>query len=155
MGIDVTSSIVINRPRTEVAAFLEDPANDPRWIRALSSVEPLTPPPYGKGTRVRRVAKMAGRTIDYTTEITAYLPGQRNEMDTIKGLPMHVTYEIADDGDGRTRVSVRNEGGSGFLFSLAGPLIGRMVKSRVDGDLRELKRILERDGTAPTASSGR
>ncbi len=143
MAIDVTSSTVIQRPRQVVAAFIEDPANDTRWIRALSRAEPLTPPPYTTGTRVRRLANMAGRTIDYTTEITAHEPGARTEMDTIKGLPMHVTYTLADDGPDCTRVSVRNQGGSGFLFAVAGPLIGRIVKSRVDGDLRQLKSILE------------
>ena len=145
MAIDVTSSTVIDRPRAAVASFLEDPSNDPRWIRALSTAERLTPPPYGPGTRVRRVAKMAGRTIDYTTEITAHIPGERTEMDTVKGLQMHVTYALTDEGEERTRVSIRNQGGSGFLFAIAGPLIGRMVKSRVDDDLRELKRILESD----------
>lgn len=143
MAIDVTSTILIDRPRADVAAFIENPGNDTGWIRALSSAEPLTPPPYTTGTRVRRVAKMAGRTIDYTTEITAHEPGARTEMDTIQGLPMHVTYTLEDDGPNGTRVSVRNQGGSGFLFAVAGPLIGRMVRSRVDGDLRELKAILE------------
>ena len=143
MAIDVTSRIVVERPRATVAAFLEDPANDTRWIRALSRAEPLTPPPYTVGTRVHRIAKMAGRTIDYTTEITAHEPGARTEMNTIKGLPMRVIYTLDDDGPDRTRVSVRNEGGSGVLFAVAGPIIGRMVKSRVDGDLRQLKAILE------------
>ncbi len=135
MPIDVTATIDISRPRPEVAAFLEDPANDLRWIRALSSSEKLTDGPVGKGTRVRRVAKMMGRPIDYTTEITAYDPGAVLAMDTVSGpFPMHVTYTLTDTADG-TRVSVRNQGGSGWMFALFSPLIGRMVNSRVKGDL--------------------
>ena len=64
-------------------------------------------------------------------------------MDTVSGpFPMHVTYTLTDTADG-TRVSVRNQGGSGWMFALFSPLIGRMVNSRVKGDLVALKAALE------------
>lgn len=144
MPIDVMSQVTVRRPRPEVAAFLRDVSNDHRWIRALSSpAETLSMGDYGKGTRIRRVAKMAGRSIDYTTEVVEYVPDELTTMDTVSGpFPMRVTYALADSPDGTT-VSVRNEGGKGLLFRIFGPVIGRMVRSRVDGDLGQLKRLLE------------
>lgn len=143
MAVDVRSRIEVNRPRDQVAAFLEDPANDHRWIRAL--VEParvLTDGPFGNGTRVRRVARMAGAKLDYTTEVVEFRPSAKTVMKTVTGPPMVVTYSLADSAGG-TEVTVRNEGGSGLMFRLFGWLVGRMVRSRVDGDLRRLKQVLE------------
>ena len=145
MAIDVTASVKVDRQRSEVAAFLENPANDLRWIRALTSAERLTDGAFGKGTRVRRVARMLGREMTYTTEITSYEPGTTLAMKTTEGpIAMIVTYSLADAGEG-TRVSVRNQGGSGFVFAVFGPLIGLMVNGRVKGDLKQLKRTVEQD----------
>src|SRR6185369_4255543 len=135
MGIDVTATVEIARPRAEVAAFVEDPANDLRWIRALTSAECVGDVPAGEGLRVRRVAKMMGRSMPYTTEVMEYAPGERLEMETVAGpFPMRVTYRFEDSGAG-TRVSVRNQGGKGLMFALFGWAIGWIVNSRVKGDL--------------------
>lgn len=149
MGVDATSTIEINRPRDRVAAFLEDPSNDELWIRALiAPAELLTPFPYGEGSLVRRVARMAGAKIDYTTEVVDYEPGQKLVMRTVNGPPMVVTYSLGDTSLG-TEIRVRNQGEGGVIFTLFGWLMGRMVKSRVDGDLRQLKHVLEQESEPP------
>jgi uncharacterized membrane protein len=142
MGIDVTSEIELDRPRAEVAAYIEDPGNDLTWIRALTGAEKLTEGPLRQGTRVRRVAKMMGKSMTYTTEVVAYTPGERVEMRTIDGPPMHVTY-ILGDTPGGTRVTIRNAGGAGLMFKIAAGAIGHMVRRRVDGDLAALKQVIE------------
>lgn len=143
-GIDVTSEIEIARPRHEVARFLEDPANDLHWIRALTQPSRIVGDgPFGEGAVVRRVARMPGRTLTYDLRVTRYEPGRLLDMEPAgSGMPMFVSYQLSDAGAG-TRVRVRNRGGRGPLFAVAAPLIGRFVKSRVDGDLRQLKRVLE------------
>lgn len=152
MAVDVTSTIEISRPRHHVAAFLEDSGNDHRWIRALvAPAEPLTSFPYGKGSRVGRVARMAGAKIDYTTEVVEYRPGETLVMKTVKGPPMVVTYSLGD-APGGAQVRVRNQGEGGLMFTLFGWLMGRMVRSRVDGDLRQLKRVLEQESGGPPRS---
>ncbi|MFN0096466.1 MAG: SRPBCC family protein [Dehalococcoidia bacterium] len=147
MPIDVTATIEIRRPIAEVWAFLADTGNDTRWIRALSKVQPLTPGPIATGSRVRRVASMMGRKIDYTTEVTELDAGRRVAMKTLSGPPMLVDYLLAEAPGGGTQVRVRNRGGRGLLF--AGPLamlMGRMVNGRVKGDLQALKAALESAG---------
>ena len=143
MAIDVTSEVVVRRPRDEVAAFVTDPANDLAWIRALSESTKQDDAPVAAGTRVRRTARMLGRSMPYTTEVTALDAGRSVSMRTVDGpFPMLVDY-LFEEAEGGTRVRVRNRGGSGPLFSAFGWLVGRMVKSRVDGDLRALKTVLE------------
>ena len=146
MPIDVTASIDIARPRPEVAAYVEDPGNDLKWIRALTSAKRLTTAEFGNGTRVERKAKMMGRTMTYTTEVIGYEPGRLVVMETVSGpVPMHVTYLI-EDADAGARMTIRNQGGKGIVFSMFGALIGRMVNGRVQGDLKALKAELEGGG---------
>lgn len=104
------------------------------------------------GYRVQRVAKVMGRTMPYVTEVVGYTPGERVDMETIESpFPMHVTYTLRD-APGGTRMTIRNRGGKGLMFTLAGPLIGRMVNGRVQGDLEQLKRVLEAQGPGPSRS---
>jgi carbon monoxide dehydrogenase subunit G len=146
MAIDVTAEVEIRRPREAVAAFIEDPANDLRWIRALSDSRRLTDGPLGPGTRVERTAKMMGRAMTYTTEVVEYDPGRHVGMKTVAGpIPMLVDYRLEDTPEG-TRVRVRNRGGKGLAFRAFGPIIGRMVNRRVQGDLEQMKRVLEQEG---------
>lgn len=143
MGIDVIARTTVARPAGEVAVWVMDPANDLRWIRALSASEKLTEGPPATGMRVRRTAKMLGRPMRYTTEVVELEP-RRLVMRTVEGpFPMVVTYSFQDAGEGVTLVSVRNEGGAGLVFTLLQPLIGWMVNSRVKGDLALMKRVLE------------
>lgn len=144
MPIDVTAETTINRPRDQVAAFMEDYTNDLRWIRALTSVEAVTGGPLTTGTKVRRVAKMMGRSMAYVTEVVAYEPQRKVEMVTSESpFPMHVTYSLDDAANGATRVRIRNQGGPGWMFGVIGKLMGRMVNRNVQGDLDQLKWVLE------------
>jgi hypothetical protein len=144
MGIDVTATVVIARPREEVAAFVVDPGNDLAWIRALTSSRKVTEGDVGVGTQVERVAKMMGRSMPYTTNIEALESGKHVAMRTVEGpFLMLVDYRFEDASAGSTAVSVRNRGGEGWMFRLFGWAIGRMVNGKVTGDLKQLKRVLE------------
>lgn len=142
MPIDVLSETRIARPLPQVWDYTVDPANDLTWIRALAESRRLTPEPIGLGTRVERTASMMGRKIRYTTEVVGSEAGAKFEMNTIAGPAMHVTY-LFEERDGETIVRIRNQGGKGLMFKVFGPLIGRMVKGRVDGDLEALRSALE------------
>lgn len=141
--MDVVNRIEIRRPRADVSAFVEEPANDTRWIGGIAKVEALTPPPFGKGTRVRRVAHFMGREIEYVLEVEEHQPGRVVAMRSVKGpFPMQVTYRFEDAGEG-TAVEVRNQGEATGFFRLAAPLMAGMVSKNVQGDLERLKAALE------------
>ena len=146
MSVDVTVEERIGRDREAVAAFAMDPANDARWIGALTSVRVLTDGPVGPGTQVERVASFLGRRIEYVNEITELEPGRRLAMRSVKApFPMTVEYAFDDDddGDGATRARIRAGGDASGFYAIASPLLSAMVKRGIARDLATLKRMLE------------
>jgi uncharacterized membrane protein len=151
VAIDTRAVIDVDRPREEVAAYLRDPASDPRWIGGLQSARLVTEPPVGVGSQIERVARFLGRRIEYRNEITE-LTGTRLAMRSVRSpFPMRVTYGFDDAGDTTTRVSVRVEGDASRLYRVADPLMALLVGRSVRRDLRTLKRLLE-DGNRPPSS---
>jgi hypothetical protein len=147
MSVDVTEETAIRRHRDEVAAFAMDPANDRRWIGALTEVRKLTDGPVGPGTQVSRVARFLGRRIDYVNEIREYEPGRRLVMRSVSApFPMTVTYEFDGAPSGAT-ARIRAQGDAGRFYALAGPLLGAMVRRGLRRDLATLKGLME-DGAA-------
>jgi hypothetical protein len=148
MALDETAEIRIARPAAEVAAYMFDPANDPRWISGISEAEPVGTGPVGVGSRVRRRASFLGRGIDYVMEVVALEPGRRLAMHAVEApMPMDVTYEVEPAEPGAI-ARVRVQGDAGGLYRLAGPLVSAQVGRSIDGDVRRLKEILESGGGA-------
>ena len=143
MNTDVRAETVIARPRSEVAAYVTDWNNDPTWIRALTDVRLVTDGPLRVGSQVERVARFLGKRIEYVNEVVELEPDRRLVMRSVKApFPMTVTYEFEDADDG-TRVRIRTEGDASGFYRLAGPLMARAVKRGIDGDLEQLKAVLE------------
>ena len=140
---DVTVETTIARPRPEVASYATDWRNDTTWIGALSDVRLVTDGPFGVGSRVARVASFLGRRIEYVNEIAEYEPGSRLLMRSVKApFPMTVAYEF-EDADGGTKMRIRAQGDASGFYRLAAPLLDRMVRRGIGGDLRRLKAALE------------
>lgn len=148
MSVDVAVEQRIARPRQEVAAVAMDPANDRRWIGALTEVNKLTEGPVGRGTRVERVAAFLGRRMRYVNEIVDYAPPARLAMRSVEApFPMRVTYEFEEDGDG-TLARIRAEGDASRFYAVAGPLLSPMVRRGIRRDLRQLRELMEGAGPA-------
>lgn len=143
MGVEVTEQTMIASSPEAVAAFAMDPANDARWIVALTSVRKLTDDPVGPGTQVERVAAFLGREMTYVNEIVEYEPPRRLAMRSVKApFPMTVLYEFEPAPEG-TRARITTEGDASGFYRLATPLLSRMVARGVRRDLAELKALLE------------
>ena len=52
MAVDVMTTIVIERPIAEVAAYAGDPSNAPTWYRRIDDAEWETEPPIMLGSRI-------------------------------------------------------------------------------------------------------
>ena len=144
MPLDVTARQSIARPPEEVAAYVFDPVHDTEWIGGITSALILGDKPVEAGTRVSRVARFMGRTIEYVNEITELVPGRRLVMKSVVApFPMRVTYAFEAEGHG-TLASVRVEGDASPMYGLTTPFLSFFVKRNVQGDLRRLKRLLER-----------
>ena len=143
--VDVTTEIVIRRPRDEVAAFASDPANATAWYRNITSASMRTPPPLTVGSRIDFVARFLGRTLMYTYEVAELEPGRRLIQRTADGpFAMETTYTWDDVPDG-TRMTLRNRGEPSGFASVAAPAMAAAMRRANRNDLRRLKELVESD----------
>lgn len=142
--VDVETSIVIDRPRSEVASYAGDPENVRRWYANIQSVEWETPPPVHVGSRLAFVAEFLGRRLTYTYEVREIEPETRFVMSTADGpFPMETTYTWEDAGPGRTRMTLRNRGNPSGFARIGAPVMAAAVRRANRKDLAALKSVLE------------
>ena len=144
MTVDVSSEVVIQRPRNEVAEYASDPDHAPSWYVNIKIVEWKTPPPVTVGSRIAFVAHFLGRRLAYTYEVVEMVPGERFVMRTAQGpFPMETTYTWETVADGGTRMTLRNRGMPTGFSRLVAPFMARAVRSANRKDLLALKSLLE------------
>ena len=144
MAVDVSTEIVIDRPRAAVAEFAADPDKAPEWYVNIKSVEWRTPPPLSLGSRLAFVAQFLGKKLAYVYEIVELTPGARLVMRTADGpFPMETTYTWEDAGEGKTRMSLRNRGQPSGFGKLVGPVMAAAMRRANRKDLARLKALLE------------
>ena len=143
-AVDVTTQIEIASPREGVAQFAGDPGNAARWYRNIESVEWLTPGPVDVGSRIQFVARFLGRTLRYIYEVRELETGMRLVMSTADGpFPMETTYAWEDVEGGVTRMVLRNRGEPAGFAKVSAPILARAMRRANEGDLRQLKQIME------------
>ena len=148
--VDVTTTIEIRRPRTEVAGYSSDPDNATSWYKRIESVEWKTPKPLEVGSRIAFVARFLGGRLRYTYEVKEMVPGERFVMATAEGpFPMETTYPWEDAASGATRMTLRNRGEPKGFTKLSARLMAATIRRANAKDLAQLKKNLEA-GNLPT-----
>lgn len=141
----VDESIVIDRPRGEVWEFATDPDNIVLTSSNLVEFTQITDGPIGEGTRFRGVTKVAGKKVEWTSEVTKHdRPSTFAQRSVESDIPfsIEITYE---DADGGTRINWHQESDSfgGFFGKLADPIVNRMYAKDVRSNLESMKEVLE------------
>ncbi|HLG54439.1 MAG TPA: SRPBCC family protein [Vicinamibacterales bacterium] len=137
--LDVSVTDLIETSPDRVRHIMFDPRQDPTWMAAVKSVELLTED-IRPGARVRRIGTFLGRTLRWTTEVTAVSAGTL-DLNIVDG-PMRgtVTYRIEAEGVG-SRVTIRNVGHApGFAPRW---LLTMAMRRSLAADLRRLKHVAE------------
>ncbi|MCX6083023.1 MAG: SRPBCC family protein [Chloroflexi bacterium] len=141
----IHKSIRINAPVTRVFAFLNDPRNLPDIWTSMIEVRDVTPAKLG-GYNFGWVYKMAGMKFEGTSEITEYVPNQRNATKSIKGIESRFVW---------TYKSVENDTDLilDIEYTVPIPLLGKIAETLImkqndrEGDalLENLKTKMEHE----------
>jgi uncharacterized protein YndB with AHSA1/START domain len=147
MPVDVSSEVVIRRPRQEVAEYAGDPDNAPKWYVNIKAVEWKSPRPLRTGSKIAFVAEFLWRRLAYTYEVRELVPGERLVMHTAEGpFPMETSYTWESTPDGFTRMVLRNRGEPAGFSRLMAPFLEVAMRRANAKDLALLKNILEQRG---------
>lgn len=136
-------SVVVNRPAEEVFTFLADLLNDPRWRREWVDARTVSQGGLGVGSRTVLVGKALGRRIDIEYEVIELVPNRSIAWRSRSGpLPLMFSRTVEPLGEG-TRITFVYALEGGRLVRLLRPLLARVGRRALDGDLPALTRLLE------------
>jgi uncharacterized membrane protein len=145
--IEVTASVEIDRSSDEVFDYLADMENNPLWQQGQQRCVWTSEPPLRVGSTYDQEARFLGRTIRSSFVVAELEPGRRIRIRTTAGtMPLDITRQVRRVGPNRTAVSAIVKGEPSGMFSLAAPVMRRLVASSVAKDYRRLKTILESSG---------
>jgi uncharacterized membrane protein len=136
------NSVIINRPRSEVFAFVADhEKNDPKWRRGVVDIQRASG--EGAGAVYRQGIKgPLGRRIAADFEITAYQEGSHMAFRSLAGPVRPEGSYRFEDADGGTRITFSLNADARGPKMLMAPMVAKAMRGEV-GALESLKRVLE------------
>lgn len=156
--ITVDESIEIDRPAAEAWAVVADYGRDPEWRRGVVSMVADPAGPVRRGTATSEVLRMAGREWHNDGVVTSVGPGTRFTWRTTEGADALGARTVTALGPARCIVRlelvVRPHGAERLLR----PLLARMLRRNVSGDLERLRALVagvQAGADAPTAAGMR
>ena len=127
-----SGSAIVDRPISEVFAFLADGTNDPRFSPRVQEIQKITDSPLGAGTVFESKVKDAGMTTSRTFELTAFeAPTKIRWAERSKNM---ITvpdggYDLEPIGDTQTKVTIHNTfEGHGFGKLILGFALKAAIK---------------------------
>ena len=143
--IKPSARTTISAPARTIITFIADPANAPRWMKALEVAELLTPGPIRPGSRFREIQSAGGQRIETICEVVEYDGETRYAWKSLGDGP-------AQYGGGFTAVPV--EGGAELRYegwaTATGELAGReaawarQAQREAEAELAAIKEAVER-----------
>jgi carbon monoxide dehydrogenase subunit G len=143
--IHIEVDLDIGRPPEEVFEYLEEVENNTEWLSGMRSSRWTSPPPAGAGSTYEQVSQFLGREIHTSFEVTRHQPGRLVTIESREGssFPIRVTRMVRPNGDGGSHVTEIVDGDARGLYSVASPLLKRMVERTIRRDYGKLKQLLE------------
>ena len=147
----VVGSVEIDRPASQVWAYVADYGNDPSWRAAVTQMGPSVPGPAQVGVTTHERLRLLGMTFRTDASIDRVEAGRlltwhaHDRQKQLRGSRL-----VEPTGQGSCRFTeVLEVRLLGLLRPLA-PLVAWLLHRQATADLRRLKHLLE----TPPASSG-
>ena len=138
-------STTINRPVEDVFAVMSNVEDNPKWSSAALEAKQTSAGPIGVGTTAHFVGKFIGRRIESDSVVTEFEPNRKFTWESKSGpFPLRGSFTF-EPVEGGTRVNAIFEAEPGGFFKLAEPLFVGMAKRQFQGDLANLKDLMEAD----------
>ena len=123
----VVGSVEIDRPASQVWAYVADYGNDPCWRAAVTQLRPSVPGPAQVGATTHERLRLLGLTVR-ADDRQKQLQGSRL---------------VEPTGPASSRFTEVVEGGLVRLSRPLGPLVRWLLQRQATADLRRLKNLLE------------
>jgi uncharacterized membrane protein len=148
----LSKALTINRPSSDVYAFVRDFTNQPKFMTHISSVEV-------RGNRSKWHARgPAGLELHWEAELIEDRPGEFIRWKSVEGASIDTetcVYFSDAPGDRGTEihVEIRYEPPLGVAGFTLAKLFGAVPEQKLENDLRRLKQILETGEIVHSAAS--
>ena len=140
--IDVTHTVTIDRPISEVFDFVAESSNEPKWDVDVQEVVQPTQGPLAAGTKYEWILKFLGPKR-IAGEVTAFESNRLIELTTYEGAVLpKITHTFKADG-GRTIYARRIRFETSGLLKLLEPLMKRIPRNPNTRTAENLKLVLE------------
>ena len=136
-------SVEIPRSPAEVFPWLLEEDKVPRWTGHLERYERLDGGPLGRGSRLRQVLDVSGRTIDVQLEVTGYEPpsGAQTRFST-NGIEVVNSYALEAAGAGTRLTQTFEAKPSGLTARMLVPVVQPRLERKLTEDLDRLRGVL-------------
>ena len=142
--ITLQETIEINRPVKEVYDYVVNVENAQKWQPAVIELKRITDGPIRVGTKFSEVAKMMGRRINTTCEITELEPNKTIAFKATSDGPLEyqTTYTLEPNGSA-TRLKIIGLFRTKGFWRLLEPLLKGEVKKESQQELTIMKKVIE------------
>lgn len=152
MDIRLVEHAEINRPAAEIWAVVADYSRDPQWRHGVMSMVPTPPGLVGVGTTTDEEMRFAGRTLRNLGVVTRVEPG-RFAWRTTDGAAAHGSRTVEALTPTRSRVELELVVTPRPSERATAPLMARLLRRTLRGDLRRLRTLLEAEAPARPGTS--
>jgi len=139
----IEHEVTIERPVSEVFAFVAQPDNLPTWQESCLEVKRDDEGPVAVGTTWTERRSVMNREMEQPMEAAEYETDRRFTVRSVAGpTTMRIEHTFEPVGAG-TRVAVKLDAEFGGFAKLAGPMVRRQLRQMFQSDLARLKEQLE------------
>ncbi len=140
----IRSLAVVDAALDAVWAAISDIPAQPRWMREMKAVRPMTPGPPGVGWRGEADVRIFGVGVTDPVEIVAWQPPTRFAIRHLGLFAGGGEITLRSGADGTTTIVIWNETIVPPTFPELGAIVARPILGRIfQDDLHRLRRLVE------------